>query len=254
MRYALAAIMCAICSACGSGESSYEEATSESFPSDVSVRNEGLGAGDFDASPEPAPLPQPLHNYDQREGPIYSYIAAISEDDQKAGKAAGDVISFAYLGKRGAKHVLARVNPDGSVLGEVYCNEPCKIISYPNGNQLAFNEGSIIGAAFADAIAGRLETASYSQPNRLGSSDLESRRPELPSWTNEERVAIADWMKANHDCRGGSDPRLVADACANRDDVYGPKLAMAGICYGRDNEAGSEFVMHRCEEDSLTWD
>jgi hypothetical protein len=103
--------------------------------------------------------PRPAHNYDARDGLIYSYIAAISEDERKAGKGAGDVISFAYLGRRNGKHTLAQVNSDGTILGYSSCAQPCTIITRSNGAQIAYNERSIIGGAFADALAGRLNVA-----------------------------------------------------------------------------------------------
>lgn len=203
----------------------------------------------------------PAHNYDVREGHIYSYVAAVSEDERKAGKAAGNVVSFAYLGMRGDKHVLVRVLPDGSTRGEAYCGEPCRIISYPDGGQIAFTESSIIGAAFADALAGRLEIASYAPRTPVGrltpiptGESAPSPVPTGERWTATEKQMIDRWMKANEDCRGSSDPKVVADACANRDDVYSADLAAADICYGREGESGYQNVMHRCEEGSLRFD
>src|SRR5690606_34602166 len=104
--------------------------------------------------------PQPTHNYDAKDGPIYSYIAAISEDDRKAGKAAGDVVSFVYLGTEGERHVLASMGSGGAIVRRAYCSNPCRVITYEDGRQIEYTERSIIGGAFADAIAGRLEVLS----------------------------------------------------------------------------------------------
>jgi len=38
------------------------------------------------------------HNYDDKEGSIYEYISAVSEDDAKKGRAVGEVVLFAFRG------------------------------------------------------------------------------------------------------------------------------------------------------------
>ena len=207
----------------------------------------------------PAAPVRPSHNYDAKDGLSYSYIGALSENDIKAGRAAGDVFTFVYLGERGDKHVLARVLSTGRVLGEIYCTNPCRIISYPDGSQIAFNEGSVIGAAFADAIAGRLQVASYQQaPQVVAATSQPTSAPSqsrAQNWSEVEAGMILRWMDANEKCRGSSDAAITADACANRDEIHGPALAAAGICYGRQNEPASSSVMHRCERgsNSLDW-
>ena len=141
--------------------------------------------------PDPAETPiqaippsRPTHNYFAKEGVFYSYIAAISEDDRKAGRAAGSAITYAYLGRRSGKHVLVRVTADGNPIEEAYCGTPCRVISFPDGTQIAYVEGSVIGSAFADAIAGRLEQATYSWPEQP-EPPREQPRPETPVPTPE---------------------------------------------------------------------
>lgn len=207
-------------------------------------------------SPQAIPVPvptRPAHYYDSRDGVRYYYVAAISENDRKAGKAAGNVHSFAYLGKRGAKHVLARLNGDGRVLEEMYCDRPCRVISYQDGSLFEYNENSVIGAAFADALAGRLEIAEYrpigppqpiAQP--IAPSPAPSGKPD-----DREAGKLLLWLDANDKCLWSTNQAERDSACMTRDDVLGPSLTSAGYCFGREGEVPSNFDLHRCEGGSL---
>jgi hypothetical protein len=97
------------------------------------------------------------HRYDEERSGTYYYIASVSEDDRKKGKATGDVVGFRYLGKNAkGEHVLQQVANDGTPLSKSYCSEPCRIIHSGN-DLLGFNTESIIGAAFLDAMNGLLK-------------------------------------------------------------------------------------------------
>ena len=102
----------------------------------------------------------PSPNYSEREGDVYMYVAAVSDEDQKKGKKAGDVVLFRYLGKKGDVHRLENVDDAGRRLAVSECASECKVIkevnAYGGVERLGFDSGSIIGAAFEDAIAGRL--------------------------------------------------------------------------------------------------
>lgn len=219
---------------------------------------ESLSEPEFVAQPSPTPS-SPPHNYDARNGLFYSYVAAISEDDRKAGKAAGDVVTYAYLGMRGSNHVLARVRPNGSVLGEVYCGEPCKVVTYPDGTQFAYTESSIIGSAFADAIGGQLEVASYDSPQKpsayqatpLPAATATSNANAGPKWTEQEAIVISKWVAADQSCRFGTSVTEQDDGCANRDGIYSASLSQSGICTSRKTQFGTEQAMHRCDESSV---
>src|SRR5690606_35568477 len=50
-------------------------------------------------SPTEAHIDLPSPNFDERRGDTYYYIAAVSEEDRKRGRAVGSVSSFQYLGK-----------------------------------------------------------------------------------------------------------------------------------------------------------
>lgn len=210
----------------------------------------------------PAPPPTPSHYYDEQDGVLYSYIAAVSEDDRKAGKAAGSVVTFAYMGEEGGRHKLARVGSDGSVIGYSYCKRPCRVITYDDGTQIGYNERSIIGAAFADALRGELQVASLV---RLTSPPIAPplTAPATPEvlasaaakpLTSQERDLMNSWGDANKRCRGGGDPALVSLACRERDEVLGPQLAVANICFGRMYQPEAENELHRCSDDSLRLD
>jgi hypothetical protein len=195
---------------------------------------------------------RPAHNYDAMDGVLYSYIAAVSEDERKEGVAAGDAYTFAYLGKREGKHVLVRVTADGRPLEEAYCGTPCRVITYANGRQLGFNEGSIIGAAFADAIAGRLEIAVYGprpEPSPAPSAPPPAVPPVKPTPRNTDQMLL--WLDAHDKCRWSTDEQERQQGCLARDRNYGPTLVADGYCFGKQGEAASNRMLHRCEAGSL---
>lgn len=106
-----------------------------------------------------APL-RPDHNYDLREGGAYGYTAAVSEEDQKKGRAAGDVLMFKYAGLSDGAYHLLLLGDDGQVIGTAECPEQCVAIKerFTDGGakRVAFTESSVIGAAFEDAFRGKL--------------------------------------------------------------------------------------------------
>src|SRR3546814_16608607 len=76
----------------------------------------------------------PDHNYDEKRGWTYYYVAAISEEDRKKGRAAGAVVAYQYLGLNDdGRHVLANMNPNGTVNHEASCASPCRIIDLSYG-------------------------------------------------------------------------------------------------------------------------
>lgn len=199
-----------------------------------------------------APKPViPSHYYDERDGVLYSYIAAVSDEDRKTGKAAGDVITFAYLGEEEGRHTLVQVRPDGSIASRATCKKPCRVITRADGSQVGYNEGSIIGAAFADALSGKLERAHYVPRQAPAAPVAPPPAPTLPpiqqaAWSHFEQGLIDNWMELNSACRGGSDPTQVEIDCAMRDGPASMELAKQNICYGREGEYGAQHVMHRC--------
>lgn len=121
------------------------------------------------ASPEPPP--RPSHNYADEEGGIYSYIAAISEEDRKRGMAAGSVSNFRYLGRNSnGEHIVASVTSFGETRYFSRCPDRCVIIRHSDGDQSAYNPGSIIGAVFEDAIRGQLKKWTPPRPPQIMTS------------------------------------------------------------------------------------
>ena len=110
------------------------------------------------AQPEtPAIPPPPAHNYDAVEGSIYYYGAAVTEEQRKTGKQAPDMVAFRYLGRDNQGHdTLQRAGSDGD-RSTITCARPCKVIHYASGATVGFDEGSVVGAAMADAQHGRLK-------------------------------------------------------------------------------------------------
>lgn len=139
-------------------------------------------------APEPsatfAPVAYPTsvvrsHNYDEAEETTYYYIAAVSEEERKQGKGAGSVSGFRYLGRNSdGNHILAAVSDSGVVSRYARCPDKCVVIHFSDGDRMAYNNGSIIGAAFEDAIRGRLrrwiaprpEQPVYNEPSQVAQS------------------------------------------------------------------------------------
>ncbi len=105
--------------------------------------------------PPPAPKP-PAHNYDVNEGDIYYYQAAVSENDRKNGRSTGNIVGYRFLGRQGGSVILQRVDNYGNGFDAASCDVPCKLIRFADGERMAYNTSSIIGAAFEDAINGKL--------------------------------------------------------------------------------------------------
>lgn len=104
----------------------------------------------------------PDHNYDEKRGWNYYYVAAVSDEDRKKGRAAGAVVTFQYLGvDDDGNHVLALMNPDGTVDHKASCSSSCRIIDLSYGGNMAYSTDSIIGAAFQDAFRGKLKIADW---------------------------------------------------------------------------------------------
>lgn len=107
--------------------------------------------------PAPPPPPPPEPNYVQKEGNIYRYTSAPSEDDKKAGRITGDVVSFRYLGKKDGVYTLGSLDDNDVVISRYQCTNPCKIIvrNYEGTKtRTPFNPESVGGSAFVDAFNG----------------------------------------------------------------------------------------------------
>ena len=112
--------------------------------------------------------PRPAPRLVEDESSTYYYVTAVSEEDEKKGKAVGNVIGFRYLGKNDkGQHTLRQITKDGKPLSKSFCSEPCRIIKYEDGERVAYDPSSIIGAAFQDAINGHLKAASTNDVERL---------------------------------------------------------------------------------------
>lgn len=127
--------------------------------------NSEQGATDYNQvlnSLGPAPAQQtPVvsHNYNFKEGDLYGYLGGISEEDQKKGIAAPPVVRFRYTGFWGGAHHLQLVDDNGAVIDTEECQVPCVAIKETGANgvrRIGYSTDSIVGAAFEDAMNGRL--------------------------------------------------------------------------------------------------
>ena len=122
----------------------------------------GITPGPSVPSPPPSP---PKPNYDFEDHGTYGYIAAISEEDAKKGRAAGNVLLFRYAGVWNGLLHIEQISPTGVISAVSECPRNCKAIkTWRDGTPslTAYTPSSMIGAAFDDAIQGRLRL--YRQP------------------------------------------------------------------------------------------
>jgi hypothetical protein len=141
--------------------------------------------------------PVPDHNYDERRGATYYYIAAVSQDDQKRGVAIGAVSQFQYLGRNSAgEYVLASLNPNGTVSYRAKCSSDCRIIDTDYGGKLAYSASSVIGAAFQDAFRGKLRVADWvkdeAPPTQNVAAAIPTASRAAPSDTSSETPEATD--------------------------------------------------------------
>ena len=126
-------------------------------------------------TPQPSstfvPVAKPKHFYESLEGSTYYYGAAVTEEELKTGKSAPDMLAFWYLGRdpQGRDTVQRIIN--GKAASVITCSRPCKIIHYPDGSTIGYDEGSVIGGVFSDASRGFLKKHARPAP-------LPSAKPE----------------------------------------------------------------------------
>jgi hypothetical protein len=143
---------------------------------------------DYAAQPSGPAEPKPIHLYELRDGEKYGYIAAVSEEDQKRGKAAGDVALFIYRGHDGDTYKIDAVTASGTIVVDYECKRPCNAIkqySYGGVSYIGFTPDSLIGAAFTDAFNGYLVPAPLPKPQERSTEITTYYQPnDAPDQTN----------------------------------------------------------------------
>lgn len=134
--------------------------------------------------PEKAPEEAVPPNFSDREGDRYFYASAVSEEDEKRGKATGDIVTFRYRGKIDGLHVLEHLSEAGQIYSRAECATPCRVIKRTSGNgtvdRLPFSPTSVIGSAFEDAIAGRLSASKVEVGKTASRSSMPNSTAQIP--------------------------------------------------------------------------
>ena len=149
----LAACSLTLVSGC-SPSSSSDEPLDNSVESSLNLVNDAIVAG------QAQPTVEPDQQYITREGELYGYVSAVSEEDQKRGVAAGKVLMFRFEGVHDGLYELTAIDGSGRPLYSYECTRPCtaiKVYTWQGIERWAFNPDSVIGAAFTDAFNGKLE-------------------------------------------------------------------------------------------------
>jgi hypothetical protein len=172
--------------------------------------DENLTTTDFNQT-SAAAIPTP--NYDDSEGDRYFYVAAVSEEDQKKGKAVGDVTTIRFLGERDGVYRLELIGPSGQHLATSECKKPCRVTKtvWSDGSvsRGGFNAGSILGSAFEDAFNGFLTVANGRKVSG-GSQAPQRELSAIPAqFLGEWNEKLSDCGTGNNDTRLRIDPTLL---------------------------------------------
>ena len=125
--------------------------------------DENLVTTDMNSASTDVPTALPSPNYADKDGRIYEYISAVSDEDAKKGKAVGDVILYAFRGVSNGSYRLSSVDNDGHAVRDFECTNPCGVIKvYWEGqlvDRIPYSSRTVIGSAFEDAFNGFLVAA-----------------------------------------------------------------------------------------------
>lgn len=202
------------------------------------------GAGPQSAAPAATPEniaaapvapPPPSHIWEYREGQEYGYAGALSEDDQKAGRAVAPVHMFRYIGEANGVYTVADAS-DG-MMTVASCSNPCQVVKIFGGGSMervTFNPESLVGAALTDAFNGQMEIygsalATSAQPVPVAP---EPPPPPVSPAPQTAPVEASDPYAADRaaerDADGGGPPKIRAGttryACA-----FAPELSAAPL-------------------------
>lgn len=155
------AVTCLALAGCGSQS---EKSAAAAYPTYSSPPIEAAPVS-ITTTPTAYSPPEPTHNYVEVRDGTYFYVASVSEEERKLGKAAGRVSGYRYFGRNAdGEHELAYVYQSGALGFRARCPDNCRIIRFSSGEPLAYNPASIIGGAFEDAINGFLRRSPERKP------------------------------------------------------------------------------------------
>lgn len=123
------AVLLAACSNSDSAASDYaDDYANQTVVENLAAENLVLQDSSESAVNMVQPAATPQQNYDFREGELYGYLGAVSEERSKKGVASPPVVMFRYTGYWDGAHHLQWVSDSGAVLQSAECNVPCVAI------------------------------------------------------------------------------------------------------------------------------
>ncbi len=148
--------VCLTVTGCSPKRSNDGEASSSSSSSDSS--SSSFAQNDAPAPPPPPQVQAPSHNYASVDGELYLYAQGLSDDQIRAGQAAGGFVGLKYLGELNGVYMLQQENSDQIDT----CTNPCTFIKVTNQDgalvdRIQWVPSSIIAEAFSDAFNGFLK-------------------------------------------------------------------------------------------------
>jgi hypothetical protein len=115
--------------------------------------------------------------------------------------------------------------------------EQCKAYTYNHGARYCF---------LKDKIPKRSPFKGASS----GTKYIHRMIPTGPEPNPTTKQIVDTWLRSHELCREGSDDKPVAQAWCEVRDALGVVLELRDICYGKKDQAKTEFYWHQCEATS----
>ncbi len=229
----IAAFGCLALAACSKGSASTTNTTTSTNTTDTVTT----------AQAAPAP---PEHRYTAKEGEDYGYVAAVSDDDRKAGQTAGDVIMYRYLGQSDGVYTLAMTDKPDAL---IQCTNPCQMVKVTLDGAVikrtAFTDDSVIGSAFHDAFDGQLAVYGAAAMKAQAAQQAQAAQTAVYTYDIPKKMpsAYRTWKSEV------SSDLASYDYIAKLDGVSGPmKTVMVG---GQPMLYGTSCMPHDCAANML---
>ena len=138
--------------------------------------------------------PASAKSYIYEEDGVYYYAAALTKEQKKSGRVAGDAVGYRYYGINNTGEYTL-FNPSKDEI--VYCKMPCKVIRLQNGDRILNENGLLVSLPFRDAFRGYLrDTNPNSKVATLGYFKLGAKYAKGQGVPQDDALAAGWYRKA----------------------------------------------------------
>jgi len=186
---------------------------------------------------------KPKPRYQGEEKGVYLYVAALSDDDKKAGKTSGDVVQYRYLGEDGGLLKLQQEDASGNPVATITCTRECHFLTAAetggSPTRLAFDKDTLVGSAMTDAINGYLMPSVVGDPQSEAANKSGMEKFDNAGFSDQEKSLVAQAENLSGKCRDGG------DTC-DESEAMMAKLKKMHICYGPYSAIEADKNWMRC--------